>query len=430
MNIFTYLIKYQNNILKRDWLIDLLTICSRTVIDITDPPDGLYEGQIVLIDDQICGITSIDPIEYEVLSTTKDKALLGIYDKFTLQPGDIANNDKKIETTVGRFILNYTLLAQPFGDIFPYINSQTKVSKIEDMIVQAGLSNKITVSQVKEGYLTNLYYIGHFTELWVPSYSDAAIIPNPIVIKRRDELIEKYKDQMDDPIIMTKIEDELIALLKEQLKDDPSYGFYGVKSKSLDTCIKRMMIAGGVVQYEENGEVKYTFVKNSLDDEWDKNMMHIYCNEVRKGIHGRSVKTAEGGTIVKQILRQFQDTVVLSGDCGTKKTYDVVLTEENKEALMHANIVTPNGIVSLKDDIVDKYLGKKIRLRSPLYCKAKNGFCEVCMGDLMKIRDTKYVATIVSRVGSAFLSNSMKLVHGTKYSVLNVSDLNEFVVQS
>jgi len=436
MNIHEYVIRYKECLLLRDTLLDLFAVCDRVKAEfVEDKLVGidtrkLVVGRIVEYEKELYGVIDPEgktPDASLVKITDVTSPLLRTIDKITLQPGDLANIDVVTETTVGKFILNYLLLVEPFGALFPYINKEVKVDKIEKDIVRAALTDKITIDQVKSHYLPNLYYIGHFTELWVPGYSPNTIVPSEAIMARKKELLEEYKDRLTDPVIMSAIEDELIGMLRAEVKNDPSYGFYGASDKLIHTCMKTMLIASGIISYQENGKTQYKFIDKSLDDEWEIGAFSEHCNEVRKGIHQRSIATAKGGEITEFIRRVFQDSKITEKDCHTTRTYDTVLKKDHVSKYLYANILNKGDLLTLTPDNIEQYIGKLINIRSPMYCETHDGYCQVCMGKLMEIRDTKFLATIISRIGSAFLSASMKAFHGTKHKSIDISNLNNFL---
>ena len=59
-----------------------------------------------------------------------------------------------------------------------------------------------------------------FGSIAVPVFTEKALVPNQKILDRREELYKKYHDKLDDPTVMSMIEQELITMDKEYLKDD------------------------------------------------------------------------------------------------------------------------------------------------------------------------------------------------------------------
>lgn len=412
--------------MRRDFLLDMFTACKQDEYGSGEH----YLGQLVRKDGKIFGIDELgeEPSLIDFGKVKEGTPLLSFYEYIELEKGDLENVSSKIKTTVGRFLLNYLLLAYPFGDTFEYVNEDFSIGKIEDRIVRAGFDKTVTVEQIKTRYIPNIYFIGHFTELSVPSYSEKSISTSPKVAQRRKELMKQYKDQLDDPVIMSQIEDELIALDKEYLADDPSMGYFGGKGKWFDICRKKMLLTGGMVE-DVNKESGYAFIQDPYDDGWDPDHFPEMVNDIRRGIYNRAVNTAKGGELVDFIRRIFQDSIISEDDCKTKRGLRVYLSPDIIDNYLHRNIITPSGLVKLTDTNKDKYVGKYVNMRCPMYCETKHGYCYTCMGDIMKDREVESLTMLTSKIGSIFMSISMAAMHGTKTKVVDISDVDQFVIQ-
>lgn len=425
MDILQFILLFKDNLFKRDFIIDLFTECERVPFDDTSD-NKHYHGQIVEFKNKVCyfDIDKGKPIPFKAPKSP----LLNIYDRITLKPGDLANVTETIDVTIGGFIFNFIVITSVFGDKIPYNKGLVKGSKLEDQIVKLAMKDKIVPSDINDHYYPNLYYLRQFSNLFVPSASDACITPSKKILAMRDELFEKNKDKLDDPVVLTQMEDELIAALKEELKGDPSYPYLISSGKLIDICIKRMFIAGGVTPYKDGNSTKYKFIKNSLDEEWSIEDFPTLVNEVRIGISGRALSTADGGVMVNYLQRNFMDVEVTEDKCNTKKTYDVILTEDKVDSFLYMNVRKPDGsVVTLTDENANEFIGKKVSFFSPLYCTTEDGYCRRCLDKLSAMRETETVASMESRLGSAVLSVSMSALHGTKAKIYEINSLNQFL---
>jgi hypothetical protein len=68
-------------------------------------------------------------------------------------------------------------------------------------------------------------------------------------------------------------------------------------------------------------------------------------------------------------------------DCGTKKTIDVKLTNRNRNDFEYRYIVEGDKLVELTPQVMDKYIGKTIHMRSPMYCLGDKT-CNICAGEM------------------------------------------------
>ena len=87
-------------------------------------------------------------------------------------------------------------------------------------------------------------------------------------------------------------------------------------------------------------------------------------------------------------------------DCGTKRTLDVKLTNTIKKDYMYRYIVTDNGsLVLLTPENMDKYVGKTVKMRSPMMCVGEK-ICNHCAGDLFYKLGIKNAGLTASRVAT------------------------------
>jgi len=71
------------------------------------------------------------------------------------------------------------------------------------------------------------------------------------------------------------------------------------------------------------------------------------------------------------------------GDCETKIYLTVDVTKANHETLLYKNIVEQGMLITLDRKNIKSYIGKQIKMRSPLGCRYTNGVCEACAGKLI-----------------------------------------------
>lgn len=123
--------------------------------------------------------------------------------------------------------------------------------------------------------------------------------------------------------------------------------------------------------------------------------------------------TEVGGYLVKQSRSGYQHLMLdeKDSDCGTDKFLEIVLTEKNKGLFMLRWIKGTDGKLILLDaDNIDQYIGKKVKLRSPLYCTSDK-ICSKCAGELYYKLNMNNVGLIADRIASTIMQRSMKQFH-------------------
>lgn len=445
--IFEHVLNHLPCLLIRDFLIDLFTSSEKNTADLIEEglakPQAdcyLYLGKFLNIDNTLHVITTFDGIQ---TSTGKETVSVKSLDvpanlhlafrnsPVTLPPNAVANykDDAPLKTTMGRVLLNYTILVHPFGDYIPYINSRWKIGAIEAEYIFDGLRlNKITVEQVKR-YSMNLHFIGHFTELSVPTFTEKTLVIDPAVIARRDELLKQYAKEIaaGDEVVMNRIETELVNMDKKSIEGDSSTLFYDYTGgKSYNIHRKTMYIMGGM--RPDFGSDGYAFIDNSLEDGWQiKNIPALY-NSIRDATYSRAKETAKGGEVTNFLIRVFQNTRITEEDCKASRYLPVTLTKDIAEKFIYRNIIIDDAVVSLTEDNLHEYVGKTVMMRSPQYCQTGDGYCYVCMGQLFKTINTELLTMTAINVGRTFTIESLKKAHGKSSTSIKITSLNQFAI--
>ena len=404
-------------------------------------------GDIVLVKEndnttkamfQVFDITENEHITLVLITLNKEyfnRAPFGIQDTFELTKNMIENfTGESIITSFGRYTLNYHVFVTPFKEKneypVPYIN---KIWHQKEIINDIGsnliMQGKMSHEEYKK-FKDQAYFIGHFSELNVPAYSEKALGTDPRVKQRLKELLEQYKDQLHDPNVLAKIEDELIAIDKEWLKDDVSMGFLASEGRSFTVLRKKLFLTGGMVEKLGSNGSEYDFIENSLSDGWDRDAFAIYANENRSGINNRAINTAKGGETAKILVRVLQHLKITEDDCGTKRGIKVFITKDNtKRWIGHTIIEKDNSLVILTDDTIKKYINKEVLMRTSLYCTAKNdGFCFTCLDNIFKQLLYKSLGTLSMVIGTSIMNLSMKAMHGTKVSSTDIDDFFQYFI--
>lgn len=365
-----------------------------------------------------------------ILSDDTSKRLMSEIDKVDINPGDIVNVKEKMTTTVGRIIVNQLCFVDPFGDVFPF---QNKTLSLEDdilKVVNKGLINKkIDVASFRKS-MDGAFYLGHFAELCTPCLNEHALVTDPAIKKRKAELIKQYEGQLNDPVIIAKIEDELIAMDKAYMKGDNSLRFYEAQfdSKTFDIWRKKLYITVGGIEAFSKDSSKYNFLRNSLEEGVRIEDLSIYGNESRKGSYQRGHETQKGGYLTKEVIRAFHDAAITRPDCGTKKGVKIDFSVVDPEKFLGRYILLQNKWVEITTENLDSIPRKVVTMRSPMYCQCKDGYCYKCVGKFFEGLDVRQISMSIVDISNTFMSAAMKNMHGSKLAIFELTSLDEFVL--
>ena len=328
----------------------------------------------------------------------------------SLKAGEVPNLKKDVDSTYGDVLFNWRVLVYAFGEHFDYEVGPINIGAIERKIAELMVDDPLSGEPEDESLLYVSKYLkfgqacsdlAGFTQLWVPAATPKSLQTHPDSKKLRAELLEKYKDRLHDPAIIAEIQNALVALDKEWLKDDPSMGFF-MNDKQFNTARKRMfMIHGPEAGFSEGGSAE--LIINSLDEGWDMEKMPAMINSLRAGSYFRGALTALGGESVKFFMRIFQNTRISQQDCGATMGMLKSITKENYKSLVGFYEVTPQGPKGLDVDYLQSKIGQTLEIRSPLYCKTGLAdFCEKCLGE-PNAANPMSLGAEASQIGSAIM---------------------------
>jgi hypothetical protein len=359
------------------------------------------------------------------------QALCKPQDSFMLQPGQIDNfkGSEPVDTTVGIFVANYLLLVYPFGDKIAYLNEEITAAKLEKRIATLLLTGEITTRDVKDKYINTLSLFGQSNEIVCANISEKTITIPQSIHDLRTKLVAEHKEALEagDASVMSDIEKQLITAYRNYLKGDPSLHFL-LKAKYFNVTLKKLFLVQGMTEvFGSPG--KFTFVDNPMGKGWNQKDLPVIFNEVRSGSYSRAVETANGGVIAKLILRVLQDTTISIPDCGTTKGESVEGNLETLKDFIYNYTTDDQGHTTLiTDENVASFVGSKVVIRTPGYCKSDNGFCAKCFGYLFESLGQKAFAPVANDFARNQTTASLKSMHGKSHSTVDVSDLNRYLV--
>lgn len=313
-------------------------------------------------------------------------------DPLTIQPGNIPNCNEVTETTYGDLLFNWIVLVEPFNDIIPYQVGPVSISAVERLVAAKLVSDEDSSGiPPKEGDITVQMYmrfgrcigaLAGFAQVFVPTMTPKALTTDPGVRAKRAELLEKHKDRLFDPVVQAEIQNELIAMDKAWVKDDPSEGFL-LSNKTFGTARKRMfLIHGPEAGFDEGGNAE--LVVNSLNEGWDTDHLVAMFNSTRAGSFYRGAQTALGGEAVKFFMRMFQNATVSEEDCGTKLGMYRRIAKGTGNKYIGLYEIVGNSIRRIDETRAKEIEGTTILTRSPSFCKTDGtDFCARCVGDAL-----------------------------------------------
>ena len=113
-------------------------------------------------------------------------------------------------------------------------------------------------------------------------------------------------------------------------------------------------------------------------------------------------------------------------DCGTNKAIPFTLTEDNIKLFMNRYIVDKNNeLVLLTDDNKSKYIDKKVKIRSPMYCIGDK-ICNKCAGELYYKLGINNIGIMCEVASGVLMNRSMKAFHDSSIRMTEI-DVDSYI---
>ena len=309
----------------------------------------------------------------------------------TFVPTSTKKNKKPFTTTIGLWLYN-RCFTEPIVDIVGYVNtSMTKGlnKKLNELMSKALLDDKMSVQQLKN-YIEQSQVWMSMSSSMSSSHTEAIFAMGEQIAKKKQEIFSRpgMKEKLDagNLVAMKQVEAELIAYAKELLRDDSAIDMFESNARAdYNNSVRNMYLCrSGATQTD--GSVK--FIASSYMDGMSQDEYTAVADASVGGPFNRSNKTKIGGYLEKTTTLAISHIKMLGegSDCHTKRYIEVELTDKNKNDWMYSFIISSSGsLIELTPSTIDKYVGKKVKMRYSSLCQAPDShICEKCGGTLFR----------------------------------------------
>lgn len=338
------------------------------------------------------------------------------------------HNTSPIHTTVGLWIFNRYFIEKDFLDEIGYVNktlSKKEFGRIDDQLSYALLEDRITLDAFKR-FINKCQKFMPYVSILTPSATMKMLLSSRVFAKKRDELYKtKYKEGIDkaDPVAAEALSNELLAYAREYLKDDESLDMFDSGAGgTFDNNFKNMYITKGAIK-DPDPLKGYNIIMSSYVDGITKEEYTDFSKSLAAGPYSRSKKTETGGYWEKLFLPAYADMVLdkPGSDCGTKRTIEVHVTNDNISQIMYCYVVGSNGkLTEITSQNKDQFIGKTVRMRFSSMCEHEK-ICNKCAGNLFYRIGVYNIGTAVPQIASILKNICMKNFHD---SVVRTSEMD------
>ena len=352
-----------------------------------------------------------------------------VTDKLTIPKGAYYGNTEPIHTCIGNYLMNFALFNENVYKIVGFINKRMDADTISDnekKISAALLDDKISTTDVID-YIDRIQFFGFgLNSLMTASITPKVMFELPEVQKRKKELQKKYAKElaMGDVVVTDKVEKELLQLAKDIIGDDKGMELYDSGSKaSFSNNYKLMNVMKGAMRDLETGG--YQVSMSNYQEGIPKEETHLFANGMVASEYAKGVGTQVGGYLVKKYIAALQ-TVTLDephSDCGTEKTFDIMVNDFNKKLLLYRYIKDGKTVIRLTNDNINKYVGRIIHLYDPIYCTGEK-LCNKCAGDLYYKLGIMNIGSTASKICSTIMNKSLKKKHDNTIKLYTLKNID------
>lgn len=350
-----------------------------------------------------------------------------IYDEVIVTPEWMVNVTQDTKSMLGIALTNAIIIAESFGKKIPYINGEVSVDKIEGIVAPKMRSNPPPGEQKDP----SLFYVDEWLsiakgselitsvmELFAIGLTQKTLLPPPGIDEERARLIREHNYDLNDPIQLADYESKLLKFDYAYLKGDPSLDKF-TSGKILKDSRKKLYLSQGAEGgFSKNGTI--VGVPTSLSQGMPKDPKQYVAtvNGSRSGSFSRGYETMEGGVAAKKMLAASNNYLIEDTDCGSTMGHQRVYTPWLINSLRGRTVFNGGSQQKIAMDAdVSGYLGKKIRTRSPMYCRLDGErICKVCAGDSMARFGTG-IAIPLTEISHAILIARMKAMHTNSLTV-------------
>ncbi|UCR74627.1 RNA polymerase beta subunit [Pectobacterium phage vB_ParM-25] len=341
-------------------------------------------------------------------------------DEITLNKGDLVNVDRELTTWYGNVVVNQTILCHSFGATIPFMAGQIKIGAIESKIAELLTSTpeqgeerdatKIYTDDLEKKYYQAAYSVTGWCQLAAPAATPYTILTDKNIIKRRNELLEQYKDQLHDATVVAKIMGELKDMDKAFQDQDPEKGFLK-NGKDFDITRMKSYVMHGI-ERDFNDPNKITVIDRSLAEQWDIKRLPQMANSLIDGSYSRGFLTALGGEAAKFLSRFFLNTNIAEDDCGSTLGVEHIIDADNASGYLWAYALVNGKMVQVTPTNIEQFYGKPTVMRSPQFCNTVDGnFCVKCLGERY-VDSRQSLSSLATETGNVFMSLMMSAMHG------------------
>lgn len=329
-------------------------------------------------------------------------------------------DNKSVRLSLGRIWFNQLL-----PDDYPLVNEPVDKDKMDQIIKE--LIKKYDPEKIADSLSTLQENAFKIASMSPNSFVIDCFIPPDEWIEKKKEFEEKYKDVDPKNIDIQKFTKEADVLSKQLVKYLDARGFKLqniLNSKAKGDPIsdwKALLVSKGFV-LDIEGNMRGPILKGTSEG-YSKEDYYNSAAQARRNYYYKSTMSAKPGYLARKVTMSNANVTLdnTKTDCGTRKYLELFVDDKKKKLLIGRNFLDGSELKRITSD--SNISGKRIKLRSPLYCRAKKGICPTCYGSHYKELDSKNIGILAGgAINQVAVNSMMKMRH--KSSQLDIVDID------
>lgn len=344
------------------------------------------------------------------------------------------------KTTLGLYIINKYI----FEDlkIMGYINKTITGKlwgKIEDAVAKGLMEERITQDQACEFINRSQFLFGGPLAMVVNTSMSETLLRLPPKAKAQlKQELKTHKEELEanDPQAAAGVRNRVAdtAMAELNATGDPAIGLItgDVGIDAYNNYATIFIMKGAVKDNTGESDTGYKVVTSNYDDGISKEDLPKIAEALVTSSYNSGVLTQDSGTNGKKYNAIYQSIRIMDrgSDCKTKDTITVEITSANAADYMYRYIVSGEKLIMLDTDNINNYIGKTVKMRTGIYCKAKHPYyCSKCVGDRPYRIGVKNIGLTFNIVSGSTLNASLKTKHDStvKFHTVTTADLEKYM---
>lgn len=261
------------------------------------------------------------------------------------------------------------------------------------------------------------------------TFSFHDILTNKIDVKDlKENLINTLNDDMRFSLPhMDTIEKEMMNRF-DNIKS-PLIKLVKSKARGNQKQMAQQFLSIGYKVDKQSNILKRPIIESLIDGVKDENSYFVQAIGCRNAIIQGTNSVADSGYLNRKLSFGTIDINLSDvNDCGADKFLEIEVNKFNKNSLLNGRFIYENGKVKLvKADEIDSYIGKKVKLRSPITCKCKSGICKTCYGVLYPINKNLSIGLLSATTIAEIITQ--KLLSTKHLLVAHIEKDNEHIME-